>query len=113
MRTTTALHLPKAFFLAAALALLGSAVARADVPGYEFMMLPEGMAMVVGTNGQATKAKISDETAKAITAGAQPLSDAGIILLYRGNLYIVPDKKMGDGKMMSSMVMSSQPSPNK
>ena len=113
MRTKITSHLTKKLILATAVSLLGSAIAHADVPGYEFMMFPEGMAMVVDSTGKATKAKISEDTAKAITAGAQPLSEAGIVLLYQGKLYIVPDKRLGDGRMMSSTVMSSAPNTNK
>jgi hypothetical protein len=113
MRTKIATRLTKGLILAAAVSLLGPAMARADVPGYEFMMFPEGHAMVVDKTGKATKAKISDDAAKTITAGAQPLSEAGIILLYQGKLYIVPDMRLGDGRMMSSMVTSSAPNANK
>ena len=99
--------------LVAAISLLGSGAVRADVPGYDFMMFPEGMAMVVDGTGKASKAKITEDTAKMLTAGAQPLSEAGIVLLYQGKLYIVPDKRLGDGKMMSTMVMSSSSDANK
>jgi hypothetical protein len=107
MRTEITKHWTKTLTLATAIVLLGFGAARADVPGYEFMMFPEGMAMVVDSSGKASRAKISEETAKMITAGAQPLSGDGIILLYQGKLYVVPDKALADGKMMSSMVMSS------
>ena len=113
MTTKITSHLTKKLILAAAVSLLGSAIARADVPGYEFMMFPEGMAMVVDSTGKAANAKISEDIAKAITAGAQPLSEAGIVLLYQGKLYIVPDKRLGDGRMMSTMVMSSAPNAGK
>ena len=113
MRAKVTMHSTKTLIVAAAVSLLGSAVALADVPGYEFMMLPEGMAMVVDSSGKATKAKISKDTAKTITDGAQPLSDAAIVLLYEGKLYVIPDKQVGDGRMMSSMVMSSAPNTNK
>jgi hypothetical protein len=53
------------------------------------------------------KAMISEDAARAITAGAQPVSGASIILICQGNLYIVPDKRMGDGKMASDTVRSS------
>jgi hypothetical protein len=49
--------------------------------------------MVVDTTGKATMVSVSDDTARTITAGAQPLSGAGIILLYEGKLYVVPDKR--------------------
>ncbi len=113
MRINITGHSTRKLVLAAAVLLFGSAVARADVPGYEFMMFPEGMAMVVEPSGKAAKAKISEETAKEITAGAQPLSEAGIVLLYQGKLYIVPDKRLGNGKMMSSMVVPSTQDANK
>ena len=113
MRTKTTVQLTKSLIVTGAASLLGVAIALADVPGYEFMMFPEGMAMVVDATGKATRAKISEDTAKAITAGAQPLNEAGIVLLYQGKLYIVPDKRLGDGRMMSTMVMSSAPNANK
>ena len=113
MRTKSTPPLAKKLILAAVVSLLGAATARADVPGYDFMMFPEGMAMVVDATGKASKAKISDDTAKAIIAGAQPLSDAGIVLVYQGKLYVVPDKRLGDGRMMSTMVMSSVPNASK
>lgn len=107
MKTTITKNSTRKLALAAVISLLGAGAARADVPGYDFMMFPEGMAMVVDQSGKAAKANISEDTAKMLTAGAQPLSDAGIVLLYQGKLYIVPDKQLGDGKMMSSMVMSA------
>ena len=107
MTTRISTRLAKTLGLPAAVSLLAAAAALADVPGYDFMMVPEGMAMVVDGSGKATKAKISEDTAKAITAGAQPLTAPGIVLLYQGKLYIVPDKAVGDGKMASTMVMSS------
>jgi len=109
MRTTTATPLLMSVL---AVSLLGSALARADVPGYEFMMFPEGMAMVVDANGKATKTKITEDMAKAITDGAQPQSEASIVLLYRGKLYIIPDKQLAGGRMMSSTVMPT-PDPDK
>jgi len=107
MRTKITRHFMKKLGVAAVISLLGSGAVRADVPGYDFMMFPEGMAMVVDATGKASKARITEDTAKMLTAGAQPLSDVGIVLLYQGKLYIVPDKPLGDGKMMSTMVMSS------
>ena len=95
--------------LTAVASLLGAAVALADAPGSYFMMFPEGMAMVVDATGKATRAKISEETAKEITAGAQPMSANGIVLLYQGKLYIVPDKPLADGEMMSAKVMAGAP----
>lgn len=95
--------------LTAVASLLGAAVTLADAPGSYFMMFPEGMAMVVDATGKATRAKISEETAKEITAGAQPMGANGIVLLYQGKLYIVPDKPLADGEMMSAKVMAGAP----
>ena len=99
--------------LATAWLLLGSGAVRADAPGSYFMMFPEGMAVVADTSGKATRANIGEDTAKMLIAGAQPFSNAGIILLYQGKLYIVPDKQLGDGRMMSTMVLSSVSEANK
>jgi hypothetical protein len=49
--------------------------------------------MVLDTTGKATMVSVSDDNARTITAGAQSLSGAGIILLYEGKLYVVPDKR--------------------
>lgn len=102
---TTRFVKPAVLFVA--LALLAPAMARADPPGYEFMMFPEKMALVVDATGKAPKGVISEETARAITAGAQPASGTSIVLLYQGKIYIVPDKQMSDGKMASDAVKSS------
>jgi hypothetical protein len=86
---------------------LAASAALADVPGYDFMMFPDRMALIIGDAAQAPKAVISEEDAKALTAGAQPLSGRSIILMYHGKFYIVPDKQMPNGKMASHAVMSS------
>jgi hypothetical protein len=100
-------HLAKQLTLVAAVSLLAPAIAQADSPGSYFLDFPERMALVVDATGKAPKAMISEDAARAITAGAQPVSGASIILIYQGNLYIVPDKRLGDGKMASDMVRSS------
>jgi pimeloyl-ACP methyl ester carboxylesterase len=113
MRAKPTTHPTKKLILVAALSLLAPAMAQADPPGYDFMMFPERMALVVDASGKAPKATISEEAAKAITAGAQPVDGASVILLYQGKLYIVPDKRLGNGKMASDMVKSSVPSAGK
>jgi hypothetical protein len=100
------MNLTKKLILASPLLLLAYAT-RADTPGYEFMDFDERMALVVDATGKAPKATISEHAAKEITEGAQPVSGASIILLYQGKIYIVPDKKMSDGRMASDMVKSS------
>jgi hypothetical protein len=110
MRAKPAADSTKKLILIAALSLLAPAMAKADPPGYDFMMFPERMALVVDASGKAPKATISEEAAKAITAGAQPVDGVSVILLYQGKLYIVPDKRLGNGKMASDMVKSSAPS---
>jgi hypothetical protein len=111
MRTTK--HPMKRLALTTALLLLGAGAALADVPGYEFMMFPEGMAMVVDQTGKASKAKISEDTARTLTADAQRFSNSGILLVYHGQLYFVPDKQLGNGQMMSTMVLPSGSDANK
>ena len=105
--STKMTRLMKRSVLLAALSLLVPAAAWADTPGYEFMTFQEGMCLVVDNTGQAPKGKISEEDAKAITAGAQPVSEASIILMYHGKVYIVPDKRLADGRMASDVVKSA------
>jgi hypothetical protein len=99
--------------LVSALLSLAPAAALADPPGYDFMMFPDRMALVVGDANQAPKAVISEEDAAALTAGVQPLSGRNIVLMYHGKYYIVPDKQMPNGEMASHKVMSSAASASK
>jgi len=48
------------------------------------MDFPERIALVVEGAGKAPKAMISEEAARALTAGAQPLSGTNIFLVYQG-----------------------------
>ena len=107
MRSKMATRLAKKLTLVAAVSLLAPAIAQADSPGSYFLDFPERMALVVDATGKAPKAMISEDAARALTAGAQPVSGANIILIYKGNLYIVSDMRMGDGRMASDMVRSS------
>src|SRR5260370_42474955 len=98
-------------FVVTAGALLGIAIARADVPGELF--LDKDMAYCVHPTGKTVKAKIPDGAAKSITAGAQPVTNPSIILFYEGQLYIVPDKQLENGSMASETVGSSVPPTSK
>jgi hypothetical protein len=97
-------HLTVTMILVSAFA---ATTALADPPGYDFMMFPDRMALVVGQSRQAPEAVISEQDAKALTEGAQPLSGRSIILMYHGKFYIVPDKRMPNGEMGSQAVMSA------
>jgi hypothetical protein len=99
--------------LVSALVSLAPAAAFADPPGYDFMMFPDRMALVVGDANHAAKGVISEEDAAALTAGAQPLSGRSIVLMYHGKYYIVPDKQMANGEMASHAVMSAAKSASK
>jgi hypothetical protein len=99
--------------LASTILLLAPAAALADPPGYDFMMFPDRMALVIGDTNHAAKGVISEADAAALTAGVQPLSGRSIVLMYHGKYYIVPDKQMPNGEMASHAVMSSAASANK
>lgn len=112
---TITLHrrLAMTLILAAALSPAGMALVRADSPGGLFMDLDEGAAVVARPATTEAKARImkpatlpSDEVAAAIREGAQPVG-THVILAYRGQLYIVPDKQVGD-KMVSELVMHNK-----
>src|SRR5258708_36452047 len=97
-------------FVVTAAALLGIAIARADVPGE--LLLDKDMAYCVHPTGKTVKAKIPDGAAKSITAGAHPVTNPSIILFYEGQLYIVPDKQLENGRMASEMGSSVPPTRN-
>ena len=105
--------------LAAIASAAGMAITWADPPGYLFMDIDNNHAMVVQPPKDQTIArifkqptKLSDDLASAIAAGAQPVGDS-VILAYRGQLYILPDKevKMGGGHMATHMVMGAAGAP--
>jgi hypothetical protein len=90
----------------------GTAITRADPPGYLFRDIDNNHALVVQPPRDQALArifkeptKLPDEVASAIVEGATPLDDSGIILAYHGRLYILPDKDLGAGTMASHTVM--------
>lgn len=55
-------------------------------------------------------AKLPDDIATRIADGARPVGDH-VIVVYNGQLYILPDKKVGE-HMATHMVMSAAGAPN-
>ncbi len=97
---------------------LATAITRADPPGYLFMDIDNDQALVVQKPRDQTPArifkqpaKLPDELAAKIAAGAQPVGNDGVIVVYKGQLYILPDKKVGE-HMASHMVMGAAGAPN-
>lgn len=92
----------------------GSAITRADPPGYLFMDIGDNHALVVQPPRDQALARISkqpaklgDDIASVIASDGTPVGANGIILVYHGQLYILPDKDLGGGTMASHMVMRS------
>lgn len=86
-------------------------MSRADAPGYDFMELNNNSAMVAQVPHQQATARIShlpttlsDDVAAAIAKDAEPVGTDNIILAYKGQLYILPDKDLGGGRMASRAV---------
>jgi len=82
---------------------LGTAITAADPPGYLFMDLDNNQALVVQKpGGQMTArilkqpAKLPDDLAAKIAAGAQP-AGGGVIVVYKGQLHVLPDKMVEAG----------------
>jgi hypothetical protein len=106
-------HLALVVLSAAAASVIGTAITRADVPGLAFIDINNNDALVVQpphdkVSAQMSKqpAKLSDDLAAAIVAGAQPVDGNDVIIVYKGQLYIVPDKKIKD-RMATEMVVSA------
>lgn len=92
----------------------GVAVSRADPPGYLFMDIADNHALVVQPPREQTIARISkqptrlpNDIARVIAADGEPVGANRIIIAYHGQLYILPDKDLGGGKMASHMVASN------
>ena len=90
----------------------GTAITRADPPGYLFMDIDNNYAMLVqAPHDQALAritrqpAKLDDDVASAIAKDGTPVGANNIILVYQGQLYVLPDKDLGTGKMASQHVM--------
>jgi hypothetical protein len=112
METKLSRRLAMMFGFAAAASAAGVAVTRADVPGYLFLDLDDNHATVVNpprdqSSPRISKlpAKLSDEDADALVADAQPVGRCHIVVAHRGQLYIVPDKRLAGGEMASAKVM--------
>ena len=95
-------------------AALGAVVTWADVPGYLFMDIDNHHAMVVRQQEQKAQifkapAKLPENLAASIAEGGQPVGDS-VIVVYNGQLYIIPDKKIGN-HMASHMVMREAGAP--
>jgi hypothetical protein len=110
-------HLALIVVSAAAGSVIGTAITWADPPGYLFMDIKNNDALVVQRpHDQVTArifkqpAKLPDDLAAAIAAGAQPVGD-DVILAYKGQLYILPDKDI-KGHMATHMVMAAAGAPN-
>ena len=110
-------HLAFMVVVAAAASAVGTAITWADPPGYLFMDIDNNHALVVQTPREQTTAqifkqpaKLPDDLASAIAAGAQPVGDS-VILAYRGKLYILPDKEIKEGHMATHMVMGAAGAP--
>jgi hypothetical protein len=54
--------------------------------------------------------KLPDDLASAIAAGAPPVGDS-VILVYRGKLYVLPDKQVQGGHTATHMVMGAAGAP--
>ena len=103
--------------LAAAASALGTAITRADPPGYLFLDINDGHVLVVQKphDQMAARifkepAKLPDDIADRIAADAQPVGDH-MIVAYKGQLFILPDKKLGE-HMATHMVMNAAGAPN-
>ena len=104
--------------VAAAASALGAAITRAGPPAYHFIDINNDQALVVQKPHDQTAARISkqpakltDDLAAKIAAGAQPVGD-DVILVYKGQLYIVPDKEVGE-HMATQMVMGAVGTPTR
>jgi len=102
---------------AAGASALGAAITWADPPGYLFMDIDNNQALVVQKphDNIAARifkqpAKLPDDIAARIAEGAQPAGD-GVIVVYKGQLYILPDRKVGE-HMATHMVMGAAGAPN-
>jgi hypothetical protein len=58
-------------------------------------------------DGKVTETKLTDDRIKKMLAnGAMPVTQGGMIMMiHGGKMYMVQDKKMPDGKMLSDKMM--------
>lgn len=106
-------HLVLTAVVVVAVSVFGTAITWAGPPGYLFKDINNDQALVVqrpheGTSARILKqpTKLPDDVAASIAAGATPLGDDDVILVYKGQLYILPDKKI-NGHLATDTVMSA------
>lgn len=112
MTTTLSNQLVPMAIVIACASVVGATVTWADPPGYLFMDINNDQALVVQKPHDQLTARIfkqptqlPDDVAAVIAAGRDPVGD-DVILVYRGQLYIVPDKEI-KGRLATQMVMSA------
>jgi hypothetical protein len=94
----------------------GAAITWADPPGHPYVTVTNDQALVVQRPHDRVPArilkqpiKLPDDVAASIAAGAKPVGD-DVILVYRGQLYILPDREI-NGHLATQMVLDAAGAP--
>ncbi len=80
---------------------------ESGAPGAEMrgMMMKEGMMMVVMPDGRTSTMQMSDKMmSDMMMKEGKPMTGAHMMMMSGGKMYMMEDKKMADGKMMSDMM---------
>jgi hypothetical protein len=70
--------------------------------GAEGAMFSEGTVLMVTPSGQIMRRQVTDAAmVNMMTSDATPMTAGTMIMMHGGKMYVVHDKKMSDGKMIS------------
>jgi len=93
-------------FAIASLLMLGGLATPAFAQG-ETPDKPYGSGVMTFTTpeGAIMRKTVPPATMAEMTKGAMPMTTGTMMMMHEGKMYMLPDRKMPDGKMMSDMAM--------
>ena len=93
----------------AGLAVIGALASPAFAQGEggrALAELPDSTFVLVTPGGKMMERKITDPAmAKMMMKDATPMTAGTMMMMHGGKMYMVPDQKMSDGRMLSEMMM--------
>ncbi len=91
----------------ASLALMGALASPAFAEGQARSALTENTMLMTTPSGEVVQMNITDPAMKDLMMkDAMPMTDHVMMMMHGGKMYMVHDKKMPDGKMLSDMMMT-------
>jgi hypothetical protein len=94
----------------ASLAIVGTLTSPAFAQGgAEGTTFADETVMMVRPSGQIVRRQVADAAmSEMMMKDARPMAVDTILMMHGGKMYVVTDKRMSDGKMISERIMTTQ-----